>query len=123
MLVKVESRTTNDELIDRIRSVESASYTYIILLTAKSEKEDLVQAMEAGADDFLIKPCDSGELRVRVREGERISEPICHHVHASDRVSRLRARRGRRQCSANRTGRSVTGRTTRPLGVFSETRC
>ncbi len=60
------------ELTQRIRSLDSAGYTYIILLTAKSEKTDLVKAMEAGADDFLIKPCDVDELRVRVREGERI---------------------------------------------------
>ncbi|QDV47613.1 Sensor protein ZraS [Stieleria neptunia] len=60
------------ELVSRIRSSQSTDYTYIILLTAKSEKEDLVHAMEAGADDFLIKPCDTEELRVRVREGERI---------------------------------------------------
>ncbi|MHB8866389.1 MAG: response regulator [Pirellulaceae bacterium] len=60
------------ELTKRIRASEPAGYTYIILLTAKSEKEDLVKAMEAGADDFLIKPCDPDELRVRVREGERI---------------------------------------------------
>lgn len=60
------------ELIKRIRASESNGYTYIILLTAKSDKEDLVLGMEAGADDFLIKPCDPGELRVRVREGERI---------------------------------------------------
>ncbi|PAY18098.1 hybrid sensor histidine kinase/response regulator [Rhodopirellula sp. SM50] len=60
------------ELVTRIRASKSTDYTYIILLTAKSEKEDLVHAMEAGADDFLIKPCDTEELRVRVREGERI---------------------------------------------------
>ena len=64
------------ELIKRIRASESADYTYIILLTAKSAKEELVKAMEAGADDFLIKPCDSDELRVRVREGERIMAAI-----------------------------------------------
>ncbi|QDV85670.1 sensor histidine kinase [Planctomycetes bacterium TBK1r] len=60
------------ELVTRIRASQATDYTYIILLTAKSEKEDLVHAMEAGADDFLIKPCDTEELRVRVREGERI---------------------------------------------------
>ena len=60
------------ELIRRSRASESSSYTYIILLTAKSEKEELIHAMEAGADDFLIKPCDANELRVRIREGERI---------------------------------------------------
>lgn len=60
------------ELVQRIRASDSEGYTYIILLTAKLEKEALVSAMEAGADDFLIKPCHPEELRVRVREGERI---------------------------------------------------
>ena len=60
------------ELTRRIRADESAGYTYIILLTAKSEKEDLVEAMEAGADDFLIKPCHQDELRVRIHAGQRI---------------------------------------------------
>jgi signal transduction histidine kinase len=60
------------ELVQRIRASKSAGYTYIILLTAKSENEALVKAMEAGADDFLIKPCHPEELRVRIREGERI---------------------------------------------------
>ncbi len=60
------------ELIRRIRSYDSSGYAYIILLTAKSEKEDLVVAMDAGADDFLVKPFNQDELRVRMREGERI---------------------------------------------------
>ncbi len=60
------------ELIRRIRARERSGYVYIILLTAKSEKQDLVVAMDAGADDFLSKPFDQEELRVRVREGERI---------------------------------------------------
>ena len=62
------------ELIRRIRGAEVPFYVYIVLLTAKSEKEDLVYAMEAGADDFLVKPCDDDELRVRLREGMRILE-------------------------------------------------
>lgn len=60
------------ELIRRIRDSQPDGYVYIILLTAKTEKEDLVTAMDAGADDFLTKPFDQEELRVRVREGERI---------------------------------------------------
>jgi two-component system, NtrC family, sensor kinase len=60
------------ELIRRIRSSGRSGYCYLILLTAKEEKEDLVTAMEAGADDFLVKPCDQEELRVRLRQGERI---------------------------------------------------
>ena len=57
------------ELIRRIRACESSGYSYVILLTAKSQKEDLIEGMEAGADDFLTKPFDRDELRVRLREG------------------------------------------------------
>jgi DNA-binding response OmpR family regulator len=60
------------ELIRRIRASEHADYVYTILLTARSQKEDLVEGMEAGADDFVTKPFDRDELRVRLREGERI---------------------------------------------------
>ena len=60
------------ELVRRIRASEPASYVYLILLTVKSDKEDLVVGMEAGADDFVSKPFDFDELRVRLREGERI---------------------------------------------------
>jgi signal transduction histidine kinase len=60
------------ELIQRIRASERPGYVYAILLTAKSQTEDLVRGMEAGADDFLSKPFDRDELRVRLRAGERI---------------------------------------------------
>ena len=62
------------ELIRRIRESGHAEYVYIVLLTSKSENEDLVEAMDAGADDFLAKPCNPKELRVRLRAGERIIE-------------------------------------------------
>jgi len=45
---------------------------FVILLTARSKTEDIIVGMEAGADDFLSKPFDQGELRVRLRAGERI---------------------------------------------------
>lgn len=60
------------ELLRKIRSSRRPGYVYAILITAKSQKEDLVEGMEAGADDFLSKPFDRGELRVRLRAGERI---------------------------------------------------
>jgi signal transduction histidine kinase len=59
-------------LLRRIRASQRPGYVYAILLTAKSQKEDLVEGMEAGADDFLTKPFDRDELRVRLRAGERI---------------------------------------------------
>jgi two-component system NtrC family sensor kinase len=66
-------------LIRRIRASPRPGYVYAILLTAKSQKEDLVEGMEAGADDFLTKPFDRDELRVRLRAGERIIR-LEHHL-------------------------------------------
>jgi two-component system NtrC family sensor kinase len=60
------------ELIRRIRAHDAAGYVYVILLTAKAQKEDVVEGMEAGADDFVAKPFDRDELRVRLWEGERM---------------------------------------------------
>ncbi len=50
------------------------AYLYIIMLTGKQRKEDVVAGLEAGADDFLIKPFDYEELRMRMRVGLRILE-------------------------------------------------
>jgi signal transduction histidine kinase len=66
-------------LIRRIRAAQRPGYVYAMLLTAKSQKEDLVEGMEAGADDFLTKPFDRDELRVRLRAGERIIR-LEHHL-------------------------------------------
>lgn len=59
-------------LIQRIRETDQIGYIYLIMLTGRSEKADLVEGMEAGADDFLAKPFHREELRVRLRAGERI---------------------------------------------------
>ena len=60
------------ELMQCIRGGGRSNYTYLIVLTGRSEKADLVAGMEAGADDFLAKPFDREELRVRLSAGERI---------------------------------------------------
>jgi diguanylate cyclase (GGDEF)-like protein len=62
------------ELCRRVRERTGESYTYIILLTAKDQKKDVVEAMDAGADDYIIKPPHPDELRTRVRAGQRIIE-------------------------------------------------
>lgn len=63
------------ELVRRVRrAADSSRYVYILLLTAKSWKKDIVAGMDAGADDFLSKPFDPDELRVRLRAGQRIIE-------------------------------------------------
>jgi two-component system NtrC family sensor kinase len=60
------------ELVKRIRAGGGPNYTYIILVTEKSQKEDVVTGIEAGADDFVTKPFDRDELHARLRAGERI---------------------------------------------------
>jgi len=60
------------ELCRRIRERKSNHYPYIILLTARDDKQDLVEALDAGADDYLTKPFDANELRSRLRVGSRI---------------------------------------------------
>ncbi|MBK9169837.1 MAG: diguanylate cyclase [Bryobacterales bacterium] len=63
------------ELCQRVRARETPPhYTYLLLLTARSQREDLVQGMEAGADDYVTKPFDANELKVRLRAGRRILE-------------------------------------------------
>ncbi len=59
-------------LIQKVRGSTKAGYVYIILLTGRSSKGDLVEGMQSGADDFVSKPFDHDELRVRLRAGERI---------------------------------------------------
>jgi two-component system, cell cycle response regulator len=61
------------ELCRRIRLAGSAnSYSYIILLTGKDGKKDKLEAMQAGADDYLVKPFDQLELKARLLLGKRI---------------------------------------------------
>jgi diguanylate cyclase (GGDEF)-like protein len=60
------------ELCGRIRRRDQGPYCYVLLLSAKDDKQDVVAGLEAGADDYLTKPFDVDELRARVRAGKRI---------------------------------------------------
>jgi two-component system cell cycle response regulator len=60
------------EICRRVRAAAREPYIYILLLTARTESQDLVEGMEAGADDYLTKPFIAHELRVRLRAGQRI---------------------------------------------------
>lgn len=60
------------DLCTAFRGLGQEGYAYFILLTSKSEKTEVTNGFEAGADDFLTKPVSSDELRARLRAGERI---------------------------------------------------
>lgn len=61
------------ELCQRIRCrTQNEQYVYTIVLTARNERGDLLEAMDAGADDFLKKPFDAPELKARLQAGRRI---------------------------------------------------
>ncbi len=60
------------ELCRKIRQAEGSHYTYLIMVTSKSDVHDMITGMDAGADDFISKPFIKEELAVRIRAGERI---------------------------------------------------
>jgi diguanylate cyclase (GGDEF)-like protein len=60
------------DLCNRIRSSGATEYVYFVLLTGKDRKEDIIAGLNAGADDYVTKPFERDELRVRLRVGERI---------------------------------------------------
>jgi diguanylate cyclase (GGDEF)-like protein len=62
------------ELCHRIRANATLETTYVMLLTAKSKRVDLVAGLDAGADDYMTKPIDPEELRARVQVGVRVAK-------------------------------------------------
>lgn len=58
----------------RLRERQSRPYVYVILLTSRGLREDIVEGLNAGADDYVVKPFDKHELEVRLRAGSRIIE-------------------------------------------------
>jgi diguanylate cyclase (GGDEF)-like protein len=60
------------QLCRKIRRGKSEPYTYILMCTVKIKQKDIVAGLEAGADDYVTKPYDPAELRLRLRTGKRI---------------------------------------------------
>jgi predicted signal transduction protein with EAL and GGDEF domain len=62
-----------------LRACTTNPYVYLILLTSRGAKEDIVMGLEAGADDYLTKPYNVDEMKARIRAGQRI-------LHLQDRL-------------------------------------
>lgn len=60
------------EVCQRIRGIDTSEPPYLIVLTSKDEKKDIVKALDAGANDFISKPYDNEELRARINVGKRM---------------------------------------------------
>ncbi len=114
------------ELCRRVRAREEqgSNYTYVLLLTARGGRGNVVEGMEAGADDYVVKPFDEHELRVRVRAGRRIVE-LQAELYRLQEQFRAQSRTDPLTGCLNRRGiierlvaeLAFAGRDRRPLGV------
>ncbi|HEX8144728.1 MAG TPA: response regulator transcription factor [Pyrinomonadaceae bacterium] len=89
---------TGIELCRKFRETPACTSCYIILLTARTSKEDVVAGLAAGADDYITKPFDIQELRARVQVGVRIvelQESLAQRVRElEDALSQVKQLRG-----------------------------
>jgi DNA-binding response OmpR family regulator len=74
------------EVCRELRQSAAHKSAYVILLTSRGSKEDIINGLEAGADDYVTKPFDHGELRARVQVGSRV---VLLQTTLADRVSEL----------------------------------
>ena len=74
------------QICRKIRGIPTSTPPYLILLTAKGRREDIVTGLQAGADDYVTKPFDREELHARIQVGMRIIE-LQHNL--ADRVKAL----------------------------------
>jgi phosphoserine phosphatase RsbU/P len=84
------------ELCRRIRQDPALAHMYVVLLTGRDDRKDVVAGLDAGADDYIVKPFDPDELRARVHVGirvltlqERLADRVAELQDALTRVKRL----------------------------------
>jgi two-component system cell cycle response regulator len=82
------------ELCRRLRRTHEGSFTYIILLSARDGRKDIIEGLKAGADGYLTKPFDRQELEVRLRAGERVLDLQRDLLETQDRLQHMAKRDG-----------------------------
>ena len=83
------------EICRKLRDDPESPYRYVLLLTARDSKKDIVEGLESGADDYLTKPFHLEELKARLRVGERIIrlQDKLHELATHDPLTALWNRR------------------------------
>ncbi|HXE14379.1 MAG TPA: diguanylate cyclase [Bryobacteraceae bacterium] len=77
---------TGTEVCRRVRKNAREPYTYLLLLTSKNTKEETVEGMDSGADDYIVKPFHEHELQVRLRAGKRIIDLQINLLNAREEL-------------------------------------
>jgi two-component system cell cycle response regulator len=80
---------TGPALCRKLRELNREPYIYVLLLTARADKHDVVEGMNSGADDYLTKPFNLEELQVRLRAGRRIVDLQAELVTARETLREL----------------------------------
>ena len=93
------------ELCRRVRRLSRRHYTYILLLTAKNEPQSIIEGLSSGADDYICKPPDPGELEARLMVAQRILSFQERLIVAQERLresqeARIEAERKLARCDA-----------------------
>jgi diguanylate cyclase (GGDEF)-like protein len=76
----------------RLRALDSPDPPYVILLTGRTEKGDIVHGLEAGANDYVAKPYDHEELQARLQVGQRTLKLQAHLLAVQEQLAALAAR-------------------------------
>jgi two-component system cell cycle response regulator len=95
------------ELCQRIRSLWNRGYVYTIMLTIQSNREDRLQALRAGVDEFLIKPLDRSDLQARLLAATRILQMQVQLEERNEDLTRSREQLRTTNAELNRRGREL----------------